>query len=90
MLASLSSRDISSCRSLFRYPMTPFRPTTVLVMALALALSHSALGSDPAGGESARLPVPAENVSTAAPEPNTALLAGLGGLALLFFALRRK
>ncbi|NIP97774.1 MAG: PEP-CTERM sorting domain-containing protein [Akkermansiaceae bacterium] len=59
-------------------------------MALALALPHSALGSDPAGGEIVHLPIPPENVSTAAPEPNTALLAGLGGLALLFFALRRK
>ncbi len=31
-----------------------------------------------------------EDTASAAPEPNTTLLAGLGGLALLFFALRRK
>lgn len=63
--------------------------TLALSLLTLISVSVSALASE----EAAPLKVdsePAQADTSAAPEPNTTILAGLGGLALLFFATRRK
>lgn len=62
-------------------------------LALSLLALISFAISAPANEEEAPPKVdlePAQAETSAAPEPNTTILAGIGGLALLFFATRRK
>jgi hypothetical protein len=74
--------------------MTSFRPAILLcTLAALMSLSGGALAENDLERESlASLTAPAEAPPTVAPapEPNAALLAGLGGLVLLLFVVRRK
>ena len=67
------------------------RKVTAALMPLAagMLLSQGAFAEEDVSAPPA-LPLTENAEETSTPEPNTTLLAGLGGLALLFFALRRK
>ena len=72
--------------------MNPLR-SLCLSVVVACALPAWAAGSadpaDPAHLEPLQIEVESSGTTTA-PEPNATFLAGLGGLVLLFFVLRRK
>lgn len=74
--------------------MPPSR-LTILSLSALWALSLGAYGGEaPELNPETRIldPVPVTEVADTAPapEPTATLLAGIGGLALLFFAMRRK
>lgn len=58
--------------------------------ALTLGLTVGAFAETPLEREFPPNSKPQSAKATPTPEPNTIILAGLGGLALLFFAMRRK
>jgi hypothetical protein len=71
--------------------MTPCRLLSVLAVLCLAPLAPGAPEEQPADPQPPEaVHSPAGGIETTTPEPNAALLAGLGGLALLFFALRRK
>ena len=65
----------------------------LLAIAFVALFSHSAFAEEPSepqdevGAIPITEPVPE---ATPAPEPNTAILAAVGGLVVLLFAMRRK
>jgi hypothetical protein len=69
----------------------PLSPCSLLSLgALTLGLTLGAFAETPLDGESPPNSEPQYVEITPTPEPNTMILAGLGGLALLVFAIRRK
>ena len=58
--------------------------------ALTLGLTVGAFAEAPLDREFPPHSKPQSAKTPPTPEPNTIILAGLGGLALLFFAMRRK
>ena len=74
--------------------MPPFRTAILSLVLAASALCHCVMAqetgvlvpAEPVGSPSQEF----EDTATSAPEPNATVLAAIGGLALLFFALRRK
>ncbi|MFP6882497.1 MAG: PEP-CTERM sorting domain-containing protein [Roseibacillus sp.] len=79
--------------------MPPTIRSALSLCAIFFALSHGAIAQELPQHHDDPIVVPGSsgNSSTeespetsAAPEPSTTLLAGLGGLALLFFSIRRK
>jgi hypothetical protein len=80
-----------------RMPLTI--SSALSLCAISFALSHGAIAQELPQHQDDPIVVPGSSgnsnteespETSAAPEPTTTLLAGLGGLALLFFAMRRK
>lgn len=72
-------------------PLRSVLPFCVLTLGLSLsALADEQIDPAPLPQSEIAPPGSADTAPTSAPEPNTAILAAIGGLALLFFSMRRK